>query len=127
LVFGAQAAQLRNSRYSSVNVWRSIGGPVLDTPLALCDARSIGIADLVCAEVRYPQRTGEIYLLRHAARLRDGPALSVMRIGAMAELHGVQIAWTPFLLGPIFMAGDDRLDDAMQLAAGGAARKPLAG
>lgn len=70
LVLGAQAAQLRNSRYSIVNVWRSIGGPVLDTPLALCDARSIGIADLVCAEVRYPQRTGEIYLLRHAARHR---------------------------------------------------------
>lgn len=70
LVLGAHAAQLCSSRYSIVNVWRSIKGPVLDTPLAVCDARSVDAADLVCAEVRYPQRTGEIYLLRHAPRHR---------------------------------------------------------
>lgn len=53
-------------RYCIVNVWRSIKGPVLDTPLAVCDARSVMAKDLVSAEVRYPRRTGEIYLATHS-------------------------------------------------------------
>lgn len=66
LVLGdtAEAASVR--RYCIVNVWRSIRGPVLDTPLALCDARSVMAGDLVSAEVRYPRRTGEIYLATHS-------------------------------------------------------------
>jgi hypothetical protein len=55
-------------RYSIVNIWRSIKGPILDTPLAVCDARSVSARDLVCSEVRYPTRTGEIYLVRHSRR-----------------------------------------------------------
>lgn len=49
-------------RFSIVNVWRSIRGPVLDTPLALCDARTVNASDLVVCDVRYESRTGEIYL-----------------------------------------------------------------
>lgn len=53
-------------RFAIVNVWRSIGPtPVLDTPLALCDARSVRPEDLVATELRYPDRTGEISLVRH--------------------------------------------------------------
>ena len=53
-------------RFAIVNVWRSIGpAPVLDTPLALCDARSVRPEDLVATELRYPERTGEISLVRH--------------------------------------------------------------
>jgi hypothetical protein len=55
-------------RYSIVNIWRSIKGPILDTPLAVCDARSVSARDLVRSEVRYPARTGEIYLVRHSRR-----------------------------------------------------------
>jgi hypothetical protein len=65
LVLGEQAAARRVSRYSIVNVWRSIAGPVLDAPLAVCDARSINAADLVSAEMHYPKRVGEIYLGLH--------------------------------------------------------------
>ena len=55
-------------RFAIVNVWRSIGAaPVLDTPLALCDARSVRPEDLVATELRYPDRTGEISMLRHRA------------------------------------------------------------
>jgi hypothetical protein len=55
-----------------VNVWRSIGpAPVLDTPLALCDARSVAPA-LVASELRYPERTGEVALVRHR-RTRSRP------------------------------------------------------
>jgi hypothetical protein len=60
----------RVGRYAIVNVWRSIKGRVLDTPLALCDARTVSARDLVTSEVRYPRRTGEIYLLTHASRHR---------------------------------------------------------
>ncbi|RUL76883.1 methyltransferase [Dyella choica] len=67
-VLGEHAAPARHGRYSIVNVWRSISGPVLDTPLAVCDARSIAASDLVPADVHYPRRTGEIYLLRYAPR-----------------------------------------------------------
>ncbi|HUM10066.1 MAG TPA: CmcJ/NvfI family oxidoreductase [Myxococcaceae bacterium] len=55
-----------HGRFAIVNVWRSIGSaPVLDTPLALCDARSVWPGELVRSELRYPGRTGEFYLLRH--------------------------------------------------------------
>jgi hypothetical protein len=56
------------ARYSIVNIWRSISGPILDTPLALCDARTVSNEDLVVAEVRYPTRTGEIYLVQYSSR-----------------------------------------------------------
>ncbi|OOG22681.1 methyltransferase [Thioalkalivibrio denitrificans] len=49
-----------------INIWRPINGPVLDAPLALCDARTVSTGDLVEGEVRYPNRTGWIYLCRHS-------------------------------------------------------------
>jgi len=70
LVLEDPEAATRVSRYGVVNIWRSIRGPVLDTPLAVCDARTVSAADLVEAEIRYPSRTGRIYLLNHAPRHR---------------------------------------------------------
>lgn len=61
---------LGSGRFAILNAWRSIAGPVLDTPLAVCDARTVRAQDLICAEVRYPQRTGEIYVARHAPEHR---------------------------------------------------------
>ncbi len=66
LVLKDDAAAARVRRYSIVNIWRSINGPVLDTPLAVCDARSVMAADLVTSEVRYPKRHGEIYFATHS-------------------------------------------------------------
>ncbi len=37
-------------RYAVINVWRPIKGPVLDTPLAVCDAQSLEPNDLVPTE-----------------------------------------------------------------------------
>ncbi len=59
-----EAAHVR--RFAIVNIWRSIKGPVLDTPLAVCDARTVMARDLVYSEVRYPRRTGEIYVALHS-------------------------------------------------------------
>lgn len=55
-------------RYCIVNIWRSVAGPILDTPLALCDSRSVTVSDLQPSEVRYRDRNGEIYLLSHSPR-----------------------------------------------------------
>lgn len=57
-------------RFCIVNVWRPIGEKVVDAPLALCDARTVAAADPVASEVRYPSRTGEIYLFKHAPQHR---------------------------------------------------------
>jgi hypothetical protein len=65
----AEAAQ-QVSRYAIVNIWRSIAGPVLDTPLAVCDARTVMTTHLIESEVRYPQRIGEIYHAVHSPRHR---------------------------------------------------------
>lgn len=60
-----------------------LAGPVLDTPLALCDARSVNVADLVAAEIRYPTRTGELYLATHNPRHRWWYASAIDRHEAL--------------------------------------------
>lgn len=61
LLPAAEAEARLARRYAEINVWRPIKGPVRTQPLALCDARSLDPADLVRTELRYPDRTGEIY------------------------------------------------------------------
>jgi hypothetical protein len=53
------------SRYLQVNLWRPIRGPVRDAPLALCDGASVAPRALHAVELRYPDRTGEIFYLAH--------------------------------------------------------------
>lgn len=65
LVLGEHAATQITGRYCIVNVWRSIRGPIVDTPLALCDTRSVQHTDLIESDIRYADRVGEIYLARH--------------------------------------------------------------
>lgn len=48
-------------RFAIVNLWRSTSLPVLDAPLAVCDARTARPSDLVAADIVYPTRTGEIF------------------------------------------------------------------
>jgi hypothetical protein len=45
-----EAEALMKKRYAVINVWRSIRGPVLDTPLAVCDAQTIAEDDIVPTE-----------------------------------------------------------------------------
>ena len=70
LVLPDAGARAAIGRFAIVNIWRPLRRPVLDTPLALCDARTVRPEDLVAAEVRYPGRTGEIYFLERARRHR---------------------------------------------------------
>lgn len=48
-------------RFAIVNVWRSINGPVADTPLAFADARTVAEGDWIATDLKYPDRTGEVY------------------------------------------------------------------
>jgi hypothetical protein len=58
-------AERRVSRYLQVNLWRPIRGPVRDAPLAICDGASVVPWSLRTVELRYPDRSGEIYYLMH--------------------------------------------------------------
>lgn len=60
-----EAEDLLQHRFAIINVWRSIDGPVLTTPLALCDATSFREKDLVAAERRAKDRIGELQLVTY--------------------------------------------------------------
>ena len=70
IVLGSEAAAAMVRRHAIVNIWRPLKGPVLDAPLALCNARTVAPGDLVAADVHYATRTGEIYLVQHSERHR---------------------------------------------------------
>lgn len=56
---GAEADDLLKHRFGIVNVWCPIRGPVLDSPLALCDARTFTNDDLIASDLVYPHVRGE--------------------------------------------------------------------
>lgn len=62
-LLGGEAEALLKKRFAIVNVWRPIGGPVEESPLAFCDAQSIAPADLVPSDLVYRDRLGETYAL----------------------------------------------------------------
>jgi hypothetical protein len=57
-------------RFAIVNFWRPIGGPVLSTPIAMCDARSIEPADLIPSDLVYADWVGETYAIAYSPRHR---------------------------------------------------------
>ncbi|MGE0680855.1 MAG: CmcJ/NvfI family oxidoreductase [Candidatus Binatia bacterium] len=56
-----EAEVLLQHRFAVVNVWRPIRGPVQESPLAVCDARSIAQEDFVPTDLVYRDRKGEVY------------------------------------------------------------------
>jgi hypothetical protein len=60
-----EAEKLLRGRVQIINLWRPIRGPLRDTPLAVCDARSVAPEDLVPSDLVYPHRTGETYQVRY--------------------------------------------------------------
>jgi hypothetical protein len=60
-----EADELLKGRVQVVNLWRPIRGPVQDSPLAVCDATTIELADLVPSDLVYPHRVGETYSVRY--------------------------------------------------------------
>lgn len=60
-LMGAEAEALLKNRFEFINVWRPIRGPVEKEPLAVCDAQSVRLADFVPTDLKYRDRTGEVY------------------------------------------------------------------
>jgi hypothetical protein len=56
-----EAEELLKGRVAIVNLWRPIGWTVESSPLALCDARSIALNDVVPSDLIYRDRIGETY------------------------------------------------------------------
>jgi hypothetical protein len=69
----AGRSDLADRRVAFVNLWRPIVGPVYDNPLAVCDARSVSLDDLVPTDIHHfgeadpttPRHSGQIYSLCH--------------------------------------------------------------
>ena len=60
-----------DGRFAIVNVWRNIARePVATRPLALCDAASVHLEELVVFEIHYRDRIGENYFAKHDPRHR---------------------------------------------------------
>lgn len=59
----AEAAKViaARRRFAIINLWRSIAGTVIDTPLAFAAADSVAKEDFIATDLKYPDRTGEIY------------------------------------------------------------------
>lgn len=64
LLAAEDSQAMLKGRFSVVNVWRPIRGPVQTAPIALADAQSVAPEDLIATDLVYPDRVGEIY---HAA------------------------------------------------------------
>jgi hypothetical protein len=61
LVGDAEAEELLKHRFAFINVWRAVRGPIEEFPLAVCDANSMTLKDFVATDLKYRDRTGEVY------------------------------------------------------------------
>ncbi|MGI9418174.1 MAG: CmcJ/NvfI family oxidoreductase, partial [Geminicoccaceae bacterium] len=48
------------------NVWKPLFETVEELPLACCDTQSHADDDMLVMELKYRERTGEIYVMRHS-------------------------------------------------------------
>ena len=60
-----EADTLLRGRVQIINLWRPIVGPLWDSPLALCDARTVAFEDLVASDLVFPDRVGETYAVAY--------------------------------------------------------------
>jgi hypothetical protein len=93
---------LAGGRFAIINLWRNIAAePVATQPLALCDAASVRLENLVVFEIHYADRIGENYFAKHDDRhrwyfypgLTRDEALLIKQwdsAGRMARSKGVQ-------------------------------------
>lgn len=61
---------LLRRRVAFFNVWKPLYRQVEELPLAMCDARSHDPDDMLIMELKYRERTGEIYVMRWSPKHR---------------------------------------------------------
>ena len=64
-LMGDEAEELLKHRFAIINLWRPIRGPLLESPLTLCDAQSLAEENLIASDLKYPDRTGETYSITY--------------------------------------------------------------
>ena len=65
-VLPAEASDLLKRRVAFYNVWKPLTRPVEELPLAMCDATTHADEDMLRMDLKYRERTGEIYVMRHS-------------------------------------------------------------
>jgi hypothetical protein len=65
-----EAESLLARRFAIIQVWRAIDQPIQSNPLAVADAKSVEMEDLIVAERRYPHRVGQTYRLKYNPKHR---------------------------------------------------------
>lgn len=65
-----EADVLLSRRVAFYNVWKSLRDPVEELPLAMCDATSQAAGDMLRMDLKYRERTGEIYVMRYSPEHR---------------------------------------------------------
>ena len=69
-LFPNEADDLLSRRVAFFNVWKPLYRRVEELPLAMCDASTHVEADLLRMDLKYAERTGEIYVMRHSSAHR---------------------------------------------------------
>jgi hypothetical protein len=65
-----EADGLLKNRVAFFNIWKPLYDRVEELPLAMCDVTSQSDEDLLIMELKYKERTGEIYVMRHSPKHR---------------------------------------------------------
>ncbi len=65
-ILGDEADTLLSKRVAFYNVWKPLYDVVEELPLAVCDATTSSDDDMLLMNLKYRDRTGEIYVVRHA-------------------------------------------------------------
>ena len=64
------ADELLKGRVAFYNVWKPLYTRVEELPLAMCDATTHDPADMLRMDLKYRERTGEIYVMRYSPKHR---------------------------------------------------------
>jgi hypothetical protein len=65
-ILGREAEPLLQGRVAFYNLWKPLYQRVEELPLAMCDATTHAPEDLLRMDLKYRERTGEIYVMRYS-------------------------------------------------------------
>jgi hypothetical protein len=65
-LLGGEAEALLRRRVAFYNFWKPLRRTVEERPLAMCDATTAAPEDFLTMKLRYRERDGEIFVMRHA-------------------------------------------------------------
>lgn len=67
-IMGDKAEELLSKRVVFYNVWKPLYETVEELPLAMCDCTTSTDEDMLLMNLKYAERTGEIYVMRHSPK-----------------------------------------------------------